>query len=86
MKRKAWPLVLGVIVVGALAGLALGGRPTTLPKVQIPVTAASTLPSDSTLSPSPTVAPSPTASPTTPPTVASTVAPTTTATPATAGG
>lgn len=38
MNRSKWPLVTGVVVVGALAGVALGGRPTTLPEVNIPVT------------------------------------------------
>ena len=38
MNRSKWPLVTGVVVVGALAGVALGGRPTTLPEVKVPVT------------------------------------------------
>ncbi|MFZ4719501.1 MAG: hypothetical protein ACOYMR_08745 [Ilumatobacteraceae bacterium] len=38
MKRSKWPLVSGVVVVGALAGVALGGRPTTLPEVKVPAT------------------------------------------------
>lgn len=38
MNKSKWPLVGGVVVVGALAGLALGGRPTALPDVTIPVT------------------------------------------------
>jgi hypothetical protein len=37
VNRSKWPLVAGVAVVGALAGVALGGRPTTLPTVTIPV-------------------------------------------------
>lgn len=36
MNRSKWPLIAGVAVVGALAGVALGGRPTTLPTVTIP--------------------------------------------------
>ena len=36
VNRSKWPLVAGVAVVGALAGVALGGRPTTLPTVSIP--------------------------------------------------
>lgn len=53
MKRKTWPLVLGVVVVGALAGLALGGRPTTLPTVQIPPSTVSTVVSSSSISGAP---------------------------------
>lgn len=40
MNKSKWPLVGGVVVVGALAGLALGGRPTDVPDVSIPVTTA----------------------------------------------
>jgi hypothetical protein len=36
VNRSKWPLVAGVAIVGALAGVALGGRPTTLPTVTIP--------------------------------------------------
>jgi len=36
VNRSKWPLIAGVAVVGALAGVALGGRPTTLPTVTIP--------------------------------------------------
>ncbi len=53
VNRSKWPLVAGVAVVGALAGVALGGRPTTLPTVTIPAetpvpdsTVADTTPSD----------------------------------------
>ncbi len=45
VNRSKLPLLGGVVVVGALAGLALGGRPTTLPDVNIPVTTAA--PADS---------------------------------------
>ena len=50
MNRSKWPLVTGVIVVGALAGVALGGRPTTLPQVKIPATILSdaTAPTETT--------------------------------------
>jgi hypothetical protein len=47
VNKSKWPLVGGVVVVGALAGLALGGRPTTLPEVNIPVT-TSTVPTGDT--------------------------------------
>ena len=47
MNRSKWPLVTGVVVVGALAGVALGGRPTTLPEVKIPAT-TTTQPTEST--------------------------------------
>jgi len=36
VNRSKWPLIAGVAMVGALAGVALGGRPTTLPTVTIP--------------------------------------------------
>lgn len=66
MKRKTWPLVLGVVVVGALAGLALGGRPTTLPTVQIPPSTVSTLVSNGTTGgPATSVAPVTTKAPAT---------------------
>ena len=78
MKRKTWPLVLGVILVGALAGLALGGRPTTLPAVVIPAATSTTLTASS--SAVTTVAPTAT------PTVARTTAvPTTSPTSSTSG-
>ena len=51
MNRSKWPLVAGVAVVGALAGVALGGRPTTLPEVNIP---ASTSSPDTTVAPTDT--------------------------------
>ena len=50
MNKSKWPLVGGVVVVGALAGLALGGRPTTLPEVNIPVT-TSTVPTGDSVAP-----------------------------------
>ena len=43
MKRSKWPLVSGVVVVGALAGVALGGRPTTLPEVKVPASTVASI-------------------------------------------
>jgi hypothetical protein len=48
VKRSKWPLLIGALIIGALAGVALAGRPETLPSVVIP---ASTVAESTTTAP-----------------------------------
>ena len=96
--RRSWPFALAVIAVGAVAGVAIAGRPTPSdefvldPSVTVAVgpSSSSTVPADTTTSAAPgtstTEVTTTTAEATTtiaPTTVASTEAPTTTAAPTT---